>query len=62
LQSKIKPRYLQVSLGRSTGPPIGDKSSGGGLNALWALEKWKMSVLPCSIIRPNFERREDMML
>jgi len=49
-------------LGRSTGPLIGDKLSGGGLNAPWAQEKWKMSVLPCLIMRPNFERREDMIL
>jgi len=58
----MKPRYLQVSLGRSTGPSMGNKLSGGGLNALWALEKWKMLVLLCSIMRPNFKRREDMML
>jgi len=58
----MKPRYLQVYLGRSKGPLIKDRSSGGGLKAPRALEKWKTSVLPCSIMRPNFERREDMIL
>jgi len=29
----MKPKYLYVSLGRRTRPPIADKSREGGLNA-----------------------------
>ena len=54
----MKPRYFQVSLERSEEPPIGERSRGGGSNALCNLEKWKMSVFLCSTIRPNFKRRD----
>jgi len=35
----MKPRYFQVSLGRSKEPPIGERSRRGGLNAPCDLEK-----------------------
>ncbi|KAL9708626.1 hypothetical protein Ac2012v2_8342 [Leucoagaricus gongylophorus] len=30
--SKMNPKYLHESLGRSMGPPRGERSKGGGLN------------------------------
>jgi len=35
----MKPRYFQVSLGRSERPPIGERLRKGGSNALCNLEK-----------------------
>jgi len=35
----MKPRYFQVSLERSKGPPIGERSRGGESNAPCNLEK-----------------------
>ena len=39
-----------------------DKLSGGGLNILWNLEKWKMSVFPYFTISVYFEKRDEMIL
>ena len=61
-QSKIKPKYLHVSLGSRTEPPMEDKSRGGGLNAPWDLEKWKMSVFPYSTTKPHFKSKDKIML
>ena len=44
------------------GPPRADKSRGGGLNAPWDLEKWKMSVFPCSTTRLQFVSKDKIML
>ena len=44
------------------GPPIKERSSGGGLNDLYDLEKWKTSILEYLTIRPNFERRFEITL
>jgi len=56
----MKPKYFQVSLGRKIGPPIGERSKGGGLKEPWDLLKWKTSVFECSMTRPklssNLER------
>ena len=43
-------------------PPSKVRFKDKGLNTLYDLEKWKTSVFPCSITRPNYSRREDMML
>ena len=58
----MNPRYLYVSLGSKTGSPREDKSRGEGLNALWDLEKRKMSVFPCSTTRPHFISKDKIML
>ena len=58
----MKPRYLHVSLGGRMGPPREDRSRGGGLNASWDLEKWKMSVFPCSTMRPHFVSNDMIIL
>ena len=38
----MKPKYLYVSLESKTKPLMEDKLKGGGLNALWDLEKSKI--------------------
>ena len=58
----MKPKYLHISLGSKTGPPMEDKSRGGGLNTSWDLEKWKTSVFPCSTTRLHFESKKEIML
>jgi len=58
----MNPRYLQESLGRSIGPPIGVRSRGGGLKGPWDLSKWKISVFECSIMRPKLFNRLERML
>jgi len=44
----MKPRYFQVSFGTSKGPPMGERSKGGGEKLMRDLEKWKTSVFECS--------------
>jgi len=58
----MKSRYLQIGLGSNMGPPSGVRSNDGGLNAPCDLEKWKTSVLPCSITRLNLVRRDKITL
>jgi len=43
------------------GPPKVVRSSSRGIKTLYDLEKWKTSIFPCSITRPNYLRREDIM-
>jgi len=58
----MKYKYLYISLWSRIEPPMEDKSREGELNALWDLEKWKMSVFLCSTTRPHFESKDKIML
>jgi len=52
----MKPKYFQVFLGYKVGPPIGERSNGGGLKTPCDLLKWKISVFACSMMRPKLLR------
>ena len=59
-------KYHHVFLGQRIGPSnvvrsSGKRSSGKGLKAPCDLEKWKTSVLLCSMTKLNFLRREVIM-
>jgi len=41
----MNPKYFHEFLGVSMGPPIDERSSGGGLAKLCDLLKWKTSIL-----------------
>jgi len=58
----MNPKYFQIFLGCKVRPPKEERSRGGGLNILRDLEKWNISVLECSMMRPNFERRLEAIL
>ena len=58
----MKPKYLHESLGRSIGPPRGERSRGGGLKGLWDLLKWNISVLECSMMRPKLSKSLERIL
>jgi len=58
----MKPRYFQESLECKIRPPIDKRSRGGGLKDSCNLLKWKTPVFEYSTIRPNFERRFDIIL
>jgi len=59
---KKNPRYYYVSFGLSIASPIGLRSSRRGLSFFVNLEKCKTSDLSCSITRPNWLKREEIML
>ena len=44
------------------GPFKGIRFKEEGLNTPCDLEKWNISVFPCSIISPNSPRRDEMTL
>jgi len=58
----MNPRYFYELLGQRIGPPIDERSREGGLNVLWDLLKWNVSVFECLILSPNLTRSLDNTL
>ena len=60
--SKKKPRYHHISLNLSKGPLKNVNSKRGRLMIFVDLKKWKTFNLLCSITRPNWLKRDKIML
>jgi len=59
--SNINPGYFHVFLSWRIGLFKGERSREGGLKGIVEHGKWKLSVLLCFSLRPNFSRRDDMI-
>ena len=53
---RMNSKYFYESLGWRVGPPMVERSSGGGLKNPCDLLKWNISVFECSMIKPNSSR------
>ena len=60
--SKKKPRYHYISLGLSIALFVSLRSSKGYLVFFIILEKWKTSDFSYLIVRPNWLKREEIIL
>ena len=58
----MNPRYFPESLEWRMGPLVWLRLRGGRLKILYNLEKWKISVFPYSITRPNCSKSEKIIL
>jgi len=60
--SNINLRYFHVLLAWRTGPFKEERSREEMLKRPVEHEKWKISVLLCSSLRPNFEKKQDNLV
>jgi len=58
----MKLKYFHVSLENRIGPPRAERLRRGGSKTPCDLEKWNTSILPYSIMRPNFSKRKEAIL
>jgi len=57
----MNPRYFHVFLGWRIGLFKGERLREGELKEPVEHKEWKISVLLCSSLRPNFSRRDEMI-